>query len=111
MPNARIETRSQLDDALGAARFLLLKHSPRCGISRAAFRAYTAFLEEHPTIPHAWVDVVEDRPLSQVVTERTGIGHESPQAFWIIDGRVSWSATHFDITTDALAAAVTDSIA
>ena len=36
----------------------------------------------------------------------TGVRHESPQALWIVAGRVAWHASHFDITVAALAAAV-----
>jgi bacillithiol system protein YtxJ len=40
-----------------------------------------------------------------VVALRTGVRHESPQAFVLLDGVQIWNASHADITTERLAAA------
>lgn len=92
--------------ALEADRFLIFKHSNRCAISTGAFAAYTAFASAHPDVPHGWVDVVGQRPLSNRIEQVTGVAHGSPQAIWIVDGRAAWHASHFDITENALARAV-----
>ena len=44
--------------------------------------------------------------LSRRVAEQTGIQHESPQAIVLRNGGVVWSASHFDITTEAVEQAV-----
>lgn len=106
MDDARITTTEALERALGARRYLLLKHSERCGISRSAYGAMQAFVAECPDVPHGWIDVRADRGLSDHVARATSIRHESPQALWVVDGQVAWSATHFDITAEALARAV-----
>ena len=92
-----------VEAALDADGFLLLKHSERCGISVQALREVRGFLRDHPEVEGGWIEVRESRALSDLVTERTGVRHASPQAFWIRDGRVAWHATHFDITADAVA--------
>jgi len=95
-----------VDAALDADRFLIFKNSDRCAISRDAFSQYEAFASGHPQLLHGWVDVVGQRALSNRIAEMTGVTHRSPQAIWIVDGRVAWHASHFDITEDALARAV-----
>ncbi|MCZ6598145.1 MAG: bacillithiol system redox-active protein YtxJ [Planctomycetota bacterium] len=103
MDPVQIADEAALDEVLGAPSFLLLKHSPICPISARAFEEYRAFVAEHPDVPTAWLDVIGQRPLSRAVEARTGIGHESPQALWIRDGAVAWSASHEGITRASLA--------
>ena len=98
-----LEDLETLDRALGARRFLLFKHSPRCGASRWAFDEFKAFVEAHPDVPHGYVLVRKQRRLSDWITEVTGVTHASPQAIWVVDGRPAWDASHHRITQDALA--------
>ena len=97
---------ASVDAALQSDRFLIFKHSHRCSISHEAFSEYQAFAAAHPDVPHGWVDVVAQRSLSNRIAQATGVGHRSPQAIWIVDGRAVWDASHFDITEGALARAV-----
>ena len=101
----QIRDGAALESALRTNGYLLLKHSQRCGVSRSAFAAYAAFIAAHPDVPHGWIEVRESRPLSDRVTAASGLPHSSPQAIWFEDGTPRWHATHFDITTEALAAA------
>lgn len=52
-----------------------------------------------------WIDVVDQRPLSQGVARRTGVRHESPQALLFTGGRCVWHASHGAITVASLSAA------
>ena len=101
----RIRTQAELDAALAAAEFLLFKHSHACPVSAAAFREYRHWAEAHPTAPTGWIDVIDERPLSQAVAARTGVTHESPQALRLRGGVVVWHASHGAITRASLAAA------
>ncbi len=89
---------------------VLLKHSTRCGIStRAAtqFDQYDDDCDSDPDSPkRARVLVVEYRPVSMWLAEQTGVAHQSPQVMLISGGQVVWHASHFDITADAIADAV-----
>jgi len=105
-PN-QIRSLDELEISLAAPRFLLFKHSNRCGTSDRAFQQYTRFLAEQSELPTGWIDVVAQRDWSEEIARRTGIVHESPQAMWIRDGAVAWHASHWDITTAALSTAVT----
>ena len=106
MQELQLTSQEELDSALGAQGFLLLKHSGRCGISVQALREVRTFLLDHPEVAGGWIEVRQHPELSDAITERTGIRHASPQALWIRDGRVTWHATHFDITADQLAALI-----
>ena len=106
MEIGQIKNGRALKRALAAPRFLLFKHSDRCGVSTHALGAYLAFAADHPQVPAGWVDVRAHRPLSNRITEATGIRHASPQAVLIVDGTAVWSASHFDITHDALGNAI-----
>lgn len=97
-----IDTEAALDDCLSSATFLLFKHSFRCPISTRAFDEYRAYLEDGDLPPTGWIDVVEQRSLSQAVAQRTGVTHESPQALLIEDGKVVWHASHGAITRASL---------
>ena len=46
--------------------------------------------------------VQEDRPLSLVVAERTGVRHESPQVICLVGGRAAGRASHREITAATL---------
>ena len=69
-------------------RFLFVKHSLTCPISRAAFGECEKFAADHP--------------LSNYIAETTGVKHESPQALLFENGKVVWHASHWAITYDAL---------
>ena len=82
---------------------LLYKHSPTCGMCRAALYEVEAFMSRHPDADVYVVDVLTQRGLSQDIAARTGITHESPQAVLFRAGRALWSDSHYGITADALA--------
>ncbi len=80
---------------------LLFKHDPFCSISLRAYREL-AGLGGDVTV----LDVAESQPLSMDVASQTGVEHESPQVIVVRDGEAAWSASHFDITAPAVAAAL-----
>ncbi|HEX8285782.1 MAG TPA: bacillithiol system redox-active protein YtxJ [Pyrinomonadaceae bacterium] len=84
---------------------LLFKHSNACPISARAHREMEAV-----KTPVSIVVVQENRDLSREVAERTGVRHETPQAFVIRNGRVVWNASHFDITADVVEQAVRENV-
>ena len=76
---------------------LLFKHSNSCPISA---RAYSQM--QGVKSPVSIVVVQESREVSREVEARTGVQHESPQAILLRGGQAVWSASHFDITADAV---------
>jgi bacillithiol system protein YtxJ len=87
------------------APVVLFKHSTTCPISAAAHRQMTQ-LSTGVAGQISLVIVQRDRELSRRVAEQTGIQHESPQAIILRNGQAVWSASHYDITAEAVAQAV-----
>lgn len=85
---------------LDSPRLLLLKHSPRCGVSRWALAEVEQLEREGDATPIAIVDVVADRALSRALADRTGVRHQSPQLLYLERGVVRWHLSHGEITTE-----------
>ena len=101
----RLRTEAELEAAFAAERYLLFKHSTRCGISAAAFEEYARWSADHPDAATGWIDVIQDRAFARAVAERTGIPHESPQAILLACGKPRWNASHGAITEESLSGA------
>lgn len=85
----------------------LFKHSNTCGVSGAAHDEVERFLNDNPEHKAGMVVVQSQRPLSNHISQRLKFVHQSPQLFLLKDGKVVWTATHWSITADAMAAALT----
>ncbi len=87
---------------------LLLKHSYTCGTSAQALDELHAHLVEHgsASVLFALVTVQTHRPISAAIAALFGIRHETPQALLIRHGTAVWHASHFRVTSDAIAAAL-----
>jgi bacillithiol system protein YtxJ len=81
---------------------LIFKHSTQCPISAEAYQEFTDFAEGAQGLICATVLVIENRKLSDAIAERFGVRHESPQALFILNGRVVWHASHWSITSASL---------
>jgi bacillithiol system protein YtxJ len=93
--------------ASGERPVLLFKHSYTCGISAEALDELIAHLNEQPADVHyAMVTVQTHREVSNAVSQRLGVRHETPQALLVREGRVVWSASHFRVTADAVVNAI-----
>ena len=78
---------------------VVLKHSTTCGISSGVYR-------EVGLVP-ADVNVIvmqTHREVSNAIANRTGIRHESPQAFVLRDGKAVYHASHYDIEAEHIEA-------
>ena len=84
---------------------VLFKHSTTCPISA---RAHNQMLKLSGSMAGriSLLVVQNAREVSRRVAEQTGIQHESPQAIILRNGQAVWSASHFDITAEAVAQAV-----
>lgn len=86
---------------------LLFKHSLTCGTSAEALDELIDHLNEDKLdARYAIVTVQSHREISNAVSARLGIRHETPQALLIRDGRVIWSASHFRVTAAAVQSAI-----
>jgi bacillithiol system protein YtxJ len=80
---------------------VIFKHSLTCPISSGAYEQLADFEGEV-----ALIEVQRARELSKEIERRLGVAHESPQVILLRNGQVVWNASHFDITTEAVADAV-----
>jgi bacillithiol system protein YtxJ len=82
--------------------FYFLKHSNTCPISAEAFEEFKKYHYERD-IDGYYLIVQDHRELSDYISEHFGIKHESPQAFYIVNGEVKWNDSHQNITLSKLA--------
>jgi bacillithiol system protein YtxJ len=103
----RIEDLDRLLAQTSDRPLLLFKHSLTCGTSAEALDELVDHLnEDQLDVRYAIVTVQSHRELSNAVSARLGIRHETPQALLIRHGRVIWSASHFRVTAAAVQSAI-----
>jgi bacillithiol system protein YtxJ len=85
---------------------LIFKHSTQCPISSQAYQEFRRFVESARDLLCGLVFVIEKREVSNTIASRLGIEHESPQAIVVRNGRPTWNASHWSITSDSLSQAV-----
>ena len=100
----RVADTEELDaliESSNARPLVIFKHSLTCPISAAAYEQMEQFDGQV-----ALVEVQRARALSTEIESRLGVAHESPQVIVLSKGQVAWNASHFRITTEAVADAV-----
>lgn len=105
-----LSTTAELEQALARSSsqpIVIFKHSPTCGISAQAHESISEWLAASaPAAEFYVVPVQASRALSNELTKRFGIRHESPQAMLIDQGTVVWHGSHFRATATSIAAAL-----
>jgi bacillithiol system protein YtxJ len=82
---------------------LLFKHSFTCGVSAEALDELIEHLnQQHVDVRYAMVTVQTHREVSNAVSAKLGVRHETPQALLVRDGKVVWSASHFRVNAEEL---------
>ena len=97
VPVADADTLEQVFERSQQQPVVLFKHDTMCPISA---RAYKELSQLECEIPLVEVDHAHD--ISREVATRTGVQHQSPQVILLRNGRSVWSASLFDITSDAV---------
>jgi bacillithiol system protein YtxJ len=82
---------------------LLFKHSRYCGVSAEALDELQSHIDNAAAdIAYRMITVQTHRPISDAVSLRLGLRHETPQAILLRDGKIIWNASHFRITARQL---------
>ena len=76
------------------ANCLVYKHSTTCGISASAAKEVRAMETE---LPIYWINVREQRDLSNWVAETYDVTHESPQLILIREGKADKVWSHYEV--------------
>ena len=92
-----IEKLEQLFAKSNEQPVVLFKHSLTCPISAGVYEEVSG-VESDVNI----VIMQKARDVSNEIAQKTGIRHESPQAIVLKDGKVSYHASHYDITAQNL---------
>jgi len=79
---------------------IIFKHSTTCPISGMAKRRlegkWDLKLEPY------YLDLLSYRSISNEISSRFAVQHQSPQVIMIIDGQAKYDESHLDITAEAL---------
>ena len=103
----RIEDLDRLLAQTSDRPLLLFKHSLTCGTSAEALDELLDHINgDGLDARYAILTVQSQRELSNAVSARLGVRHETPQALLIRHGRVIWSASHFRVTAAAVQSAI-----
>ena len=87
-----IETRSK------EKTVVIFKHSTRCGISKMVLRTFEKDYNQSGDVELYFLDLIENRGLSNSVAEKFSVRHESPQMIILKDSLVVHHASHQDIS-------------
>lgn len=105
------ETRDEIDSILqnNTKPQIIFKHSTRCGTSILSKSSLDSGMESITQKAGTFmIDVVARRGLSNYVTEKTGVKHESPQLILIENGEIFWHASHGGVRIEKLLEALDD---
>lgn len=105
------QTVDDIDDILDRTSKpqVIYKHSYSCAVSLFSKSSLDSELEKisaHADI-HL-VDVIAQRSLSNEISEKTGIRHESPQVILLHNGSPFWSASHGNVRASLLIEALNE---
>ena len=99
----KLTSEEQIDQVIlesAAKPVLLFKHSTSCSISSMSLdrlsRNWKA--KDADKITPYYLDLLAYRNLSNLVAERFGIPHESPQVLIIQNGKVTYHESHYGIS-------------
>ena len=85
------------------APVIIFKHSNTCPVSAGAYREVSKLDVEVELLT-----VQLARDVSREVESRTGVRHESPQVLLLRNGTAVWSASHWNVTSQAVAQAMSE---
>ena len=81
---------------------LIYKHSTRCAVSSASLSRLERKWDSGQQLIPYFLDLIAFRDVSDAVSERYGINHESPQVLVIRKGECVYHASHFGISFDEI---------
>lgn len=88
--------------------FVVFKHSTRCGVSSMALKQFKSEMPENGI--HCYLlDLLQHRDVSEYISNKWGVVHESPQVLLIQGGRCTYTASHQNINAGAVSELLTHS--
>jgi len=96
---------SQLDEiaALSAETpVAIFKHSTRCGVSRMVLKQFENEFRPDTKVTPYFLDLLAHRDVSNAISEKFNVMHQSPQLLLIKDGKSIYDASHGEISPTEL---------
>ena len=80
----------------------IFKHSTRCSVSRMALKQFENEFNSSGKVTPYFLDLIAHRAISNEITIRFGVPHQSPQLLLIKNGKAIYTVSHSDIDAEAL---------
>ena len=96
---------SQLDEIVENSNnktIVIFKHSTRCSISRFALKQFENEYNLEDKVDLYFLDLLNYREVSNEITNRFQVEHQSPQLILIKSGVAVYDASHSDIQAEVL---------
>lgn len=99
-----METLDKIVEKSKETPVLIFKHSTRCGISRAVLRIFERnYKIDEGDLKLYFLDLLQNRDISNEIAARFKVHHESPQIVIIKDGKSIYNASHHSIDAEKVA--------
>ncbi len=95
---------SQLEQIIEKSKSVpqvIFKHSTRCSISAMA-KSRLERSNEPDGVDFYYLDLIANRSLSNAISEKFNVYHESPQILVIINGECTYDESHSGISMDLI---------
>lgn len=101
----QIQSELDLEKALSStSEIAIFKHSTRCPVSSMAKRILeSSWGEDAPNVSIYYLDLIRFRSISQLISEKLNVVHQSPQLILVKDGKAIYNASHSSINTKVIA--------
>ena len=101
-----IDSESMIDDIVLSSNNqtqIILKHSNQCGTSFFAKKNLESIEKsEYQGVGFYMIDVIRQRSLSQYLSEKVEVRHQSPQLLILRNAEVIWYGSHNQVTANNL---------
>ena len=82
---------------------LVFKHSTRCGISRMVLKRFESEFDLQDKVTPYFLDLLAHRDVSDAISQRFNVVHQSPQVLVIKDGRCVYDVSHEEVSAVSIA--------
>ncbi len=99
-----LESDEDVDTAISHStkhKIIIFKHSTRCPISRIVLKRFEDQVKDRPTDFEFWfLDLLKYRSVSNYISYRLDVEHQSPQMIVVCDSKVIHHSSHQSIDLD-----------
>lgn len=102
----KMDTEEAFDNALRESfnnnGIAIFKHSTRCAISSVAKNRLSSNWDFSEELPIYYLDLIQYRELSNLISEKLNITHQSPQILIVKNGKCVYDNSHMSISVKSL---------